>query len=215
MSAVETLRMLAAGERPATGLLHTARLEAFGVEVYGEEAIVESFSRAPLVLSDAATVVETPGHLAIFDSETALVADLYGGNIARIWLLGDGEARDGEAGISVVFDPDLAQARGDVFLAASDHPALATEAVERAIAAGRAITRDNSYRARAFAIRAFGTAAEGAALFAVYRLTGEPARTSGFAMAAVCWTHDSLQIVRDLAGEAAISRRRWTPRIGD
>lgn len=215
MSAVETLRMLAAGERPATGLLHTARLEAFGVELYGEEAIVERFSRAPFVLSDAATVVETPGHLAIFDSETALVADLYGGNIARIWLLGDGEARDGEAGISVVFDPDLAQARGDIFLAASDHPALAADAVGRAIAAGRAITRDNGYCVRAFAIRAFGTAAEGAALFAVYRLTGEPTRTSGFAMAAVRWTHDSFRIVRDLAGEAAISRRRWTPRIGN
>ena len=218
MSAVETLRMLAAGECPASGLLHTARLAAFGVECYGEEAIVDSFSRAPIVLSGTATVVETSSHLAIFDGDTALIADLYSANIARLWRLGCGDPLDAEQGISVVFDPDLAQARGDICLAASDHPALAGDAIDRAAQAGRAITRnsdnsDNSYRSRAFAIRAFGTAAEGVALFAVYRLAGEPARTSGFAMAAVRWMPDNLRIVRDLAGEQAVAKRPWTPRI--
>jgi hypothetical protein len=215
MSAVETLRMLAMGERPAAGLLHTVRLESFGVEAYGEEAVVESFRGSPFELSDTAITIKTPGYVAVFDGSTALIADLYGDNIARIWRLGDGDARDGEAGVSVVFDPDLAQARGDLFLAASDHPALEANAVDRAVAAGRAINRENaeSYRTRAFAIRAFGTADEGVALFAVYRLAGEPARTSGFVMAAAHWTADNLQIVRDLAGEQSVAKRLWTPRI--
>ncbi len=214
MRAIETLRTLASGKRPALGLLHTARLDAFGIESYGEEAIVECFSRAPLILSDTITVVATSSQMAIFDGGTALIADLYGDIIARIWRLGDGAPSDGEAGVSVVFDPDLAQARGDVFLSSSDHPALAADAVARAAEMGRAIIRDDSYRARAFAIRAFGTAAEGVALFAIYRLMGKPARTSGFAMAAVHWAADNVQFVRDFAGETAISARPWTPRIG-
>ena len=216
MSAVETLRMLAAGARPASGLLHTARLEAFGVEVYGEEAIVDSFRRAPFDLSDAAKIVVAIGHIAIFDGETALFADLSGESIARIWCLGDGDPVESEPQISVVFDPDLAQSRGDVFMAASDHAALAADAVESTMLAGRAIARDDpdSYLTRAFAIRAFGTAAEGAALFAVYRLAGKPDRTSGFAMAAARWTPDGLQIVRDHVGEDAVAERAWTPRIG-
>ena len=90
MSAVETLRALASGARPPSGLLHTARLTAFGVEAYGEEAIVKNLRRAPFDLSDGAAILEVPGHLAIFDGEMALVADLCCDNIARIWLLGDG-----------------------------------------------------------------------------------------------------------------------------
>ena len=216
MSAVETLRMLARGERPANGLLHTARLEALGIEAYGEEAIVESFRRAPFDLSDSAAVIAAPGHVAMFDGDTALVADLYGDNIARIWHLYDGDPVEGEPGISVVFDPDLAQARGDVFMAASDHPALAADAAANVLLAGRAIARDelHAYRTRAFAIRAFGTAAHGAALFAVHRLTGAAERTAGFAMAAARWTPDGLQIVCDEAGEASVAERLWTPRIG-
>ena len=222
MSAVDCLKTLAEGARPEAGLLHTARLEAFGVEVYGEEAIVESFRRAPFALSDTARIVEGlshegSGHIAIFDGDTVLFADLYGESIARIWHLGDGEPVERERGISVVFDPDLAQARGDVFIAASDHPALAPDAVERVKLAGRAIVCDGSkaYRTRAFAIRAFGSFDEGVALFAIYRLAGTAERTSGFAMAAARWTRDGLQIVRDRAGEIATSKHPWTPRIGE
>lgn len=215
MNAVETLMALAAGEWPPKGLLHTARLEAFGVEAYGEEAIVESFRCAPFDLSDNATVVEATGHVAIFDGDTALVADLYGECITRLWQLSDGNPLDGEPGISVVFDPDLAQARGDVFAAASDHPALAPDAIGCLLRAGRAIARDDpdAYRTRAFAIRAFGTVARGVALFAVHRLEGEFDRRAGFAMAAARWTLDGLQIVRDRAGEDAVAERSWTPHI--
>jgi hypothetical protein len=217
MSASETLRMLAAGERPGAGLLHIVRLEAFGVESYGEEAVVEVFSRHPLKFSDELVIAEAPGHIAAFDGANALIGDLYGNNISRLWRLGGGQPFEAEAGISVVFDPDLAQARGDVFFTASDHPALATDAADRAIDAGRAITRDSDkrYRSRAFTVRAFGTATEGIALFAVYRLSGAPVRTSGFAMAAAHWTPDGLHIFRDFAGEQGVAERAWTPRIGD
>jgi hypothetical protein len=220
MSAVDTLRLLAAGGRPESGLLHTARLEAFGVEVYGEEAVVESFRGNALELEGNAKVVEAPGHVAIFDSETALIADLHGPNIARLWRLGGGLHLDAEPEISVVFDPDLTQARGDVFFTASDHPQLSADAADQVRLAGRTIARaddpeddHNIYRTRAFVIRAFGNAIEGVALFAVYRLTGDPVRESGFAMAAARWTSDGLHIVRDRAGEAAASLRPWTPRI--
>lgn len=221
MSAVEALKALAAGDRPASGLLHTARLEAFGVEAYGEEAIVECFRGETLDVSDAVTVIEAPGHVALFEDENALFADTSGDKIARIWRLSAGLHLDDEPQVSVVFDPDLLQTRGDVFFAASDHLALAADAVDAVLLAGRTIARaddpdddQSAYRTRAFAIRAFGTAMQGAALFAVYRLTGDPVRESGFAMAAARWTPDGLQIVRDRSGEAAASLRPWTPRIG-
>lgn len=221
MSVVDTLIAFAAGGHPAKGLLHTARLAAFGVEVYGEEAIVERFRCAPFDLSNSAKIVAALEHIAIFDAHKAVFADVCGDNIARIWYLGEGDPGRGEPQVSVAFDPDLAQGCGDVFVAASDHPALAAGAIDSLTLAGRTLARADDpedsrsvYRTRAFVIRAFGTAIEGAALFAVYRLTGEPVRGSGFAMAAARWTPDGLQIVRDRAGEAAIAERPWTPHIG-
>jgi hypothetical protein len=220
MSVLDTLRTLAAGGRPVSGLLHTVRLEAFGIEVYGEEAVVESFRGDALELDDNAKIVVAPGHIAVFNRETALVADLHGANIARLWRLGGGLHLDGEREISVVFDPDLTQARGDVFFAASDHPQLSADAADEVRRAGRTIARaddpeddHNAYRTRAFVIRAFGNAVEGVALFAVYRLTGDPVRESGFAKVAARWTPAGLDITRDRAGEAAASLRPWTPRV--
>jgi hypothetical protein len=173
----------------------------------------------PLDLSEAATIIEAPRHLAIFDGDNALFADVATGGIARLWRMSAAEPMPDEAGIAVVFNPDLTQARGDVFFAASDHPALTADAEAVLMHAGRALTHDPGeddmaiFRARAFVTRAFGDAARGAALFAVYRLAGEPARQSGFAMAAAHWNTDGMAIVRDTAGEDAIALREWTPRI--
>jgi hypothetical protein len=216
MTALETLRRLAAGERPAVGLLHTARLTAFGSEFYGEEAIVEAFRPGNTELSDAETILASSGHIAVFDTETALFADLHGELIARIWRLGEGQPVARKPALSVAFDPDLAQARGDVFAQASDHPALEPDAFEQVLLTGRSIANDDpaSYRTRALCLRAFGSSAEGAALFAVYRLTGQPVRASGFAMAAARWSPEGLRIVRDRSGEAALAEAAWTPRIG-
>jgi hypothetical protein len=219
MSALQVIRQLATGSRPTSGLLHTARLSALGVEAQGEEAIIESFRTAPLELSDAATIFERPGHLAIFDGPNAIFADLATGGMARLWRLSAADPVPDEPGIAVVFNPDLTQVRGDVFFSASDHSALATEAQEAVMRAGRALTYEaaddaiTTFRARAFVTRAFGDADSGAALFAVYLLAGGPARHSGFAMAAACWNADGMAIVRDKAGEDAIALRDWTPRI--
>jgi hypothetical protein len=216
MSGLETLRMLAAGERPASGLLHTARLSAFGSKFYGAEAIVEALQRDPRPLSDAAQVLAASGHIAIFDGDTAIFADLHREQVGRIWLLGNGQPAARETALSVAFDPDLAQARGDVFAAVSDHPSLEPDAFEQVLSAGRTIANDDptSYRTRAFCVRAFGSPAQGAALFAVHRLADQPVRTSGFAMAAAHWAPGGLTIIRDRSGEAALTEAAWTPRIG-
>lgn len=219
MSALDTIRQLATGSRPTSGLLHTARLSALGIEAYGEEAIVESFRTAPLDLSEAPKIVEAPGYLAIFDGDNALFADIATGGVARLWRLSAAEPVPDEPGIAVVFNPDLTQTRGDIFFAVSDHPALATDAETAVIRAGRALTHDPAeddtatFRARAFVTRAFGDARCGAVLFAVYRLAGAPARQSGFAMAAARWSADDVEIVRDIAGEKAIALCDWSPRI--
>jgi hypothetical protein len=217
MSVVETLRILAAGERPVAGLLHTVRLEAFGVEAYGEEAVIASFRATTMTLSENAAMIQAPGHIALFDEDSALIGDLYNGNIARIWRLGAGVPMPGEPEVSVAFDPDLAQAQGEVFFAASDHPALATEAADIVMRAGQMVTQGSadSYRTRAFATRAWGDATESVALFAVHRLIGDPVRQSGFAMAAAHWSRGSVRIMRDRAGEAAVATHPWSPRIAD
>ena len=90
MSALTALRRITAGERPHGELLPPCRLEAFGVEVYGEEAIVQSFRSVPLEISASADVIVAEGHIALFEGEHALFADLHGEDIARIWRLGPG-----------------------------------------------------------------------------------------------------------------------------
>jgi hypothetical protein len=211
VTVVQNLRKLALGDRLVDGLLHTARLESHGVEFYGEEAIVDCFRQAPVDFSDAATHFETAGHIAIIDGETALIADLYTGAISRLWCLGTGPVALGERSISVAFDPDLAQTRGDVFFAPGDHPALAADAGKRVEAIGGDLARnDRGYRARALLIRAFGNIDRGVALFAQYRLDNSPARTSGFVYVMAYWIDDMVTIVRD----AAIAAQPWTPRIG-
>jgi hypothetical protein len=215
MSVLETLAQLRAGQRPASGLLHTCRLHAFGSEVYGTEAIVERFRMMPFVVPVEQIVVTAPGHLALFAGAGAMIADVIGDNIARLWRVGPGVTILPEPGVSVVFNPDLEQARGDVFFSASDHLSLADDAAQRVEAIGRDLARaDDSFRARAFAIRAFGTADEGAALFAVYQLSGDAVRTSGFVHVAMRWSGDTVTIVRDAAGAAAVAATPWTPRIG-
>lgn len=217
MSALETVAQLRAGQRPASGLLHICRLHAFGGEAYGEEAIVERFRTMPYAVATGGDplVVAVPGHLALFAGAGAMIADLSGENVSRLWRIGPGTPVLPEPGVSVVFDTDLAQARGDVFFAASDHPALAPDASGIVEEIGRDLARnDTGYRARAFAIRAFGNAREGAALFAVHRLSDEKVRSAAFIHVAARWDDAGVTIVRDTVGEAAATSTPWTPRVG-
>jgi len=230
MSALTVLRKIAAGERPHGELLPPCRLEAFGVEVYGEEAIVQSFRRAPLAISPSAEVIEAKGHIALFEGEHALVADLHGEDIARIWRLGSGTPATGELGINepaigVPFDPDLWQSRRDVALRREDHPALSADGAAAAEAVGRELARaqpsdgeSGDYRVRPFLLRAFSAGERGAALFAIYRLGPLAQRSAGFSLAAASFQVaggklSGYTVIRDQAGEAAVLEAVWRPRV--
>jgi len=216
MSARAAIIALTRGERPQSGLLHNCRFEGFGAEAYGPEAIVEHFRRAGFLLADGAAVLESPRHIAIIDADRALFADIAEGGIQRIWALGDRALITPEARLSVAFDPDLAQAGGDLFFAESDHPDLDPSGASRLADIGGAMARnDAGARTRCFALRGFGDDTAGAALFALYRLDGSPARAAGFAAALACWQGDAVRIVEDAAGWEAASQARWTPRIGE
>ena len=219
------LTRIAAGERPTGELLPPCRLDAFGVEVYGEEAIVHSFRSAPLAVSAYAEVVLAEGHIAVFDGEHALFADLYGEDIARIWRLGAGKPAISEPMIGVPFDPDLWQSRGDVAFRREDHPQLSEDGAIAVEAIGRELARKwqsgeglSDYRVRPFTLRAFSDSERGAALFAVYRLGPLAVRSAGFSLVAVRFQMADAKlsvytVIRDLAGEAAVREARWLPRV--
>ena len=225
MSALDALRSLARGERPNGELLPPCRLEAFGSEFYGEEAIVQNFRQAPLNISEHSTVVEAPGHLAIFEGETVLVADVFDDAMSRLWRLGPGQPMETEPALGVPFDTDLMQSRGDIALRAEDHPALSRKAVPHVEAIGRFLARGWSaehgpaaYRSRSFLIRAFDHGSSGVALFAVHRLGPAAVRSVGFFYAAALFRMEgdeliTHRIVSDGAGEAAIDSALWRARV--
>ena len=215
MSALETIAQLRAGQRPASGLLHTCRLHAFGSEAYGEESIVERFRTMAYGLPADPVVIATLGHLAVFAGAGAMIADLAGEDIARLWRVGPGTPVLPEPAVSVPFDPDLSQARGDLLFSAREHHQLSADAAPHVEAIGLELARgDTAYRTRAFAIRAFGSAAEGAALFALHRLSAGSQRNAGFFLVAARWSGGDVVIVNDSAGEAAVAATPWMPRIG-
>lgn len=215
MSALDALAQLRAGFRPTSGLLHTCRLHALGSEVYGEEAVIERFRTMVQALPEDPVVVTAPGHLAVFTGEEAFFADLAGDNIARLWRLGPGAPAIPESAVSVSFDLDLTQARGDVIFAARVHRQLLADAAPRIEAIGRELVHaDTAFRTRAFAIRAFGTANYGAALFVLHRFGAGSQRNAGFIHVAANWCGSDVASVYDRAGEAAVAAAPWTPRIG-
>ena len=215
MSALETVAQLRAGLRPKSGLLHTCRLHALGSEAYGEEAVVERFSDMVEAMPADPVVVAVPGHLALFAGDEAIFADLAGENISRLWRVGPGAPAGSETAVSVSFDPDLTQVRGDVFFEARMHRQLLIDAAPRVEAIGLELVRtDTAFRTRAFAVRAFGTANDGAALFALHRLSTGAQRNAGFIHVAARWCGNDVACMYDSAGEAAVAAAPWTPRIG-
>lgn len=214
MSALETLTALMRGEHPRSGLLHNCRLEGCGSASYGVEAIVENFRVLPMANMTDHLAFEDAAHIAVLAGEEALFADLIDGNVARLWRMGSDDFRTAERGVSVSFDPDLVQKRQDFLFDPEIHPALSSNAFERLTVIGQGLAaNDGAYRTRVYALRAFGTADRGAALFAVYRLDGDSERTSGFTYAAVAWGASETHIVHDVAGQAALSIQPWTPHV--
>ncbi len=197
MTAVETLIALLGGDRTAP-VLGACRLESGGADAFGGEAVGDAFRRAPVAGLDAAAIVASPLHLALFADAEAVFADLYGAHIGRLWRVGQTDPGPPEPTVGVAFDPDLRQARAGVFFAAADHPDLAVDAATRVEAAGHAlIAAATTFRSRVFVVRAMGDAARGAALFAVHTLAAPPVRLPGLTMAAARWDGETVQLVRD------------------
>jgi hypothetical protein len=197
MTARDELRALLVGQRVPGGLLQTVRLELGGAEHYGEEAVLERGRAAPVDLTRVEEV-HGPAGLALVGDGVAVLADLYGERIGRVWAVGTLPSGEPEAAVAVAFDADLQQARASVFLDAADHPHAAPDLLDRLSAAGeRLVGGEPGYRARAFLIRAWGNAARGVGLFAVHRLGPGPVRPSGWAYAVVLITAGEQRIVAD------------------
>ena len=222
MSATEALRAVAGGERPANGaLLQNCRMEAFGADFYGEEAILEACRAQPCELA-ATDALTCPTQVALFDGDLALFADVYGDNLGRIWRVGKGRRVEPEPALAVPFDPDLSQARGDVQLRAEDHAFLPGVAAELLRAWVRVelggIADEGGLRTRAFLLRAFADGDEGAALFAVHHLGPGPVRTAHLHYVAARFRlgEDDLsgaRLIVDMAGLAAAREAPWRPRL--
>lgn len=231
MNAFDTLTGLARGERPLTdSLIGTCRLEGLGGEAYAEEAIVESFRNAPIAFDAADDRIATPMHAALFHTApngdtTALIADLYDGHVGRIWRLGPGQPIAAERAVSVPFDPDLHQQRGDVQFSADEHPDLHPDAAAHVVATAKALARDWSesegapaHRTRCFVVRAFSDGDRGVALLAVYRFGGGTRRSIDFTHSAIRFRFSGetlldSQIVHDVASSSVVSADNWAPRI--
>ena len=184
----EVLATLGQGIRPsADGLLGNCRLEWRGGEACGEEAILESFRMNRFDVAAGRMIADERGFAILDGNGGALFGDLYGGRIGRLWRVGPGEPPPAEPAITVAFDPDLSQERGDVLFRAADHPHLSSDLAPALLAAARGLVEAERshgfHRVRAFIVRAFSVDGAAAALAAVYRLGGQPVRTSGFSYA--------------------------------
>lgn len=204
MSTLDNLRRLVGGIPGPNGVLGACRLESGNVDAFGIEAVTDVFRRAPLAGAATATVVKARGHLAIFSDTEAVIADLYGDAVGRLWRVGQSDPGLPEPAVSVAFDTDLRQARASIFVSAAEHPALDPAALDRLMALGLELVHDAdpahaAFRARAFAVRAFGNAERGCALFAIHALAPNPVRSLRLCFAAVRWNGALAQIVRDLA----------------
>lgn len=213
MTLNDTLKAIGQGAR-APMLLHNARLEAGGAVLFGEEMVLAHFRRHPLALEGARILASDTG-FAVFGADDALVADLYDGHVGRMWRLGKDCGETVEPAVSVAFDPDLTQARGDVFARAEDHPGVDAAALAALLDAARELIADPApFRTRAWLVRALADGDAAAGLFAVHRLGDEAGgRSAVLAYAAVLAEGGGHRIVRDLAGEAAVRAAGWTPRL--
>ena len=202
MSALDTLKALIGGATVPSGILGACRLESGNVDAFGTEAVASAFRRAPITGTENCVVLAASGQLALFGEREAVVADLFGENIGRLWRIGQSAPGMPEPAVGVAFDTDLRQQRAAVFVSAAEHPALDPAAIVRIKALGKALVDDASpehaaFRVRAFALRAFGDAAQGCVLFAIHALAAQPVRTPSLSFAAARWDGEATQIVRD------------------
>jgi hypothetical protein len=214
MSGAEALAALAAGRRPSReALLPSCMVEGWGTRLYGEEVVLEAF-RSAANEEDSWDIVEDDAGAALIGRDLALIADTFEGRLLRVWRIGPGPCLPAEPAVSVPFDTDLHQGRADVFaweLAAELEPAIA--------AAGRQLLGEaGGYRGRAFPVRVIASGPDAVILFALFRMSEGPVKAGGFSYAAARLHLEagipvSTRLVRDVAGEAAVTERPLMPRI--
>jgi hypothetical protein len=206
MSGTDLLRAVAVGAD--TMLLNSVRLESGGAETFGVEAVSAWFRRHRPDMSQAQGC-DGPGHAVLATESEALLADLHGTHIARLWHLASRRLADSEFAIGVAFDPDLRQERGSVYFDPAEHPALAAKGASRATAAAGEMLADpdGAYlRSRAFVVRAFGDGQRGAALCSLARVTNNSVRETSFAYAAAVWNAAATRLIFDQAWPAPAVR---------
>jgi hypothetical protein len=126
------------GKSGVHAILHNCRLEGAGVSLYGCEPIVE-FLRSEAPAPEELQVVRGRQFAALFAGTArgpiALVADLYGEHIARLWYLAPTSlhARRPER-VDVPFDPTFGQQTPSVGFDPVDYPELSAAHVSRVLA---------------------------------------------------------------------------------
>jgi hypothetical protein len=212
MSALDNLRSMARGERPADdGLLGNTRCTWGGIDLLSEEAIVAAFVASPFALDGELIEVETTQGAALVGTDRALYADLYDGRIGRLWRIGGTPPFAPEPAVDVAFDPDMRQERGGLCFRGEDHPCLDTSAVDGLVAAGQSLIdgqRAGQLRVRGFVVRASGNGGASAALVALHTLSNTPSRVAGFRFAALALRNG--KVISAVEPERVKS---WTPRL--
>ena len=214
MTGLDHLKMLAQGTRPQDdGLLGNTNVTWGHETSLGEESILAKFTAAPFTVDDELLGVETPMAAALIGTNSALVADLYGGRIGRLWRVG-GEVNS-EAGqiVDVAFDTDMRQERGNLNFRFQDHPSLAPEASDKLLAASAAlieqVRQNGNLRARGFIIRAFGDTHASVALMSIFTLGNQSCHSASFDYAVIGIQPDGE--VRNICARS--NPRDWTPRL--
>ncbi|MEQ7154682.1 hypothetical protein [Brevundimonas aurifodinae] len=203
------LGRLLGGEGPR--VLQTCRFEGLGGELYGREAIGEALKA--LTPGPAAIDVET-GRLGVWlDARHALVADLAGGLVQRLWLLGKTVGLSPPPAVDLPADPDLAQAHGGVRFDPADHPELQAGDADGLLSSAADWPSSEVSAPRPAILRA---ASFGPVAVALLRLEGEagqgPPRPVAF-NALIVADADGGERRLDVAGRAQALARAWSPRL--
>lgn len=190
MSAIDAL---AAGSIDRESLWGACRMESADCEAFGVEAIADMLRRAPFP-EQAASFSHGALEGRIADDQ-ALLIERNGPVAVRIWRIGVQASGQGEKGVLVPFDTDLAQARRDVFADIAE-PGLRDCAVghARTILAGL-----DAFRSRAFVLRAGGDAREGVALFQLYTLSAGRTHRPMQARALARWHGGEVTLITEAA----------------
>ena len=221
---------LAAGLNRAglADFLHTCRLRAFGGEVFGHRAALETLRQLPNDQIDVLQIVSNEANVALFaatrDNDiVAYICDRYAGGIGRIWRVGAdrGVTLQPQAQISVPFDPALTQLGTSLEFAASDHPGLELQAaecltqimVEQLAGDARLAAGTSPVRTTAFVDRAWSHQGVGAALLALHDLTVAPRRQSAFRFQAIMFRYCGALALHSLIAADPPRASPWTPRV--